>query len=133
MCDTEPDPRKNILPLRAFSDRQSAEQLKLIIRVRKARKHFFPLSILADPRWRLLLEAYYALLEQRRISVSNLCDAADVSRSASLRWIKTLQEERMLVRKTDPNDHRATWVELSPRGESAMRRYFEAIANALPI
>ena len=81
----------------------------------------------------MLLEAYYALLEQRRISVSNLCDAADVSRSTCLRWIKTLQEERMLVRKTDPHDRRTTWVELSPRGESAMRRYFEAIANALPI
>jgi DNA-binding MarR family transcriptional regulator len=81
----------------------------------------------------MLLEAYLAFVEQRRISVSSLCDAAAVPPTTGLRWVNKLEEEQMVVRVPDRLDARRIWIELSPRGVSAMSRYFEAIANALPV
>jgi DNA-binding MarR family transcriptional regulator len=121
------------LAFRPLSDELVLALLKRIITARRARRHFFHPSLLAQPSWEMLLEAYLAFLEQREISVSALSDAAAVPSTTGLRWVSKLEDEHMLVRKSDPLDKRRVWIELSPRGISAMTRYFESIANALPV
>jgi DNA-binding MarR family transcriptional regulator len=81
----------------------------------------------------MLLQTYLAFVEQRRIAVSALCDAAAVPSTTGLRWVTALEQEKMLVRIADPLDRRRVWVELSPRGISAMKRYFESIGDALSV
>jgi DNA-binding MarR family transcriptional regulator len=126
--------RSGSLPFRPLSDELVlAARLRRVITARQARRHFFHPSLLAQPSWEMLLEAYLAFLEEREISVSALSDAAAVPATTGLRWVSKLEDEQMLVRKSDPLDNRRVWIELSPRGVSAMTRYFESIANALPI
>jgi DNA-binding MarR family transcriptional regulator len=125
---------ESVHPLRLLGgDLVEASRLKRVITARQARHHFFAESLLTEPSWGMLLQAYLAFVEQRHISVSALCDAAAVPTTTGLRWVAALEQENMLIRTPDPLDRRRVWVGLSPRGISAMKRYFESIGNALPI
>jgi hypothetical protein len=125
---------KILVPIRPLpDDLAEASRLKRVITARRARQHFFAASLLAEPSWGMLLEAYLAFVEQRRISVSALCSAAEVPPTTGLRWLTLLEQEKMLIRIPDSFDRRRVWIELSPRGTSAMKRYFQSISNALPL
>jgi DNA-binding MarR family transcriptional regulator len=62
-----------------------------------------------------------------RVPVSSLCIAADVPPTTALRWLKTLVQQGLFVRRADPHDGRRVFVELAP--ERARR--FAAILPTL--
>lgn len=106
----------------------SHEQVRAIIRARRLRSRFFSEDLFADPAWDMLLDLTQAELAQVRVPVSSLCIPAAVPATTALRWIKTLTENGLLVRRADPHDGRRVFVELAPATSSAMRRYFADIA-----
>ena len=74
-------------------------------------------------------------MRQRRVTVSSLCIAAAVPSTTALRWLKTLVDRGLLIRRADPTDLRRVYIELSPATSIALRRYFaqlEAHAGASP-
>jgi hypothetical protein len=102
----------------------SADTVRSVIRARRLRARFFPEELLADPAWDMLLDLLQAEIAQLRVPVSSLCIAAAVPATTALRWLKTLVQQGLFVRRADPHDGRRVFVEHAPDTSRALRRYF---------
>ena len=109
----------------------SADTVRSVIRARRLRSRFFEEDLFADPAWDMLLDLLQAEIAQLRVPVSSLCIAAAVPATTALRWLKTLTDKGLFVRRADPHDGRRVFVELSPEASLAMRRYFAEVGNPI--
>jgi len=100
------------------------EQVQAVIRARRARARFFSEELFADPAWDMLLDLTQAEIAQVRVPVSSLCIAAAVPATTALRWITTLTDNGIFLRRADPHDGRRVFVELAPATSQAMLAYF---------
>jgi DNA-binding MarR family transcriptional regulator len=107
----------------------SADTIRSVIRARRLRARFFSEELFADPAWDMLLDLLQAEIAQLRVPVSSLCIAASVPATTALRWLKTMTEEGLFLRRADPHDGRRVFVELAPRASQAMRRYFAEVGR----
>jgi hypothetical protein len=103
----------------------TADDVKAVIKARRARDAFLPAHLFADPAWDMLLELYACELDQTRMSISNLCDASAVPATTALRWIGTLESEGLIQRQSDPLDARRFFVRLTSKAVSSMEAYFQ--------
>lgn len=97
-----------------------ATMIRRQIRMRRERERFFPAEIFGDPAWDMLLDLMAAQLEGRKVPVSSLCIAASVPTTTALRWIRSLTEAGLFVRRIDPEDARRAHVSLSAEAATAM-------------
>ena len=102
----------------------SVELVRSIIRARRLRSRFFPEDLFADPAWDMLLDLLQAEISHLRVPVSSLCIAAAVPATTALRWLKTMVQQGLFVRRADPHDGRRVFVELAPEASRALRNYF---------
>ncbi|MFL6753354.1 MAG: MarR family transcriptional regulator [Sphingomicrobium sp.] len=109
------------------SDPTTMNHVRGILRSRRLRDRFFEASLFADPAWDILLELYAAELGQYQVSVSSLCIGAAVPPTTALRWIKTLEQKGLLVRRADPHDGRRIFMEISAEASHAMEGLFKAV------
>ena len=107
----------------------SAELVRQVIRARRLRARFFDELLFADPAWDMLLDLLQAEIAQHRVPVSSLCIAAAVPPTTALRWIKTMTDAGLFLRRSDPHDGRRVFVELSPGASEAIRRYFSEVGK----
>lgn len=114
-------------------DAVSATAIRAIRQQRSRRREFFCSGLFSDPAWDILLELYSAFLEQRRISVSALCDASEVPSTTGLRWIAALESEGLLYKTSDPFDGRRIYVNLSRNGRRAMYDFFAALPRGIDV
>ena len=105
------------------------ETVRAIIRARRLRARYFDVELFADPAWDMLLDLVQAEIDQLRVPVSSLCIAAAVPATTALRWIKTMTDSGLFVRRADPHDGRRVFVEMAPDTSLAMRRYFAEIGQ----
>lgn len=98
----------------------TAEQVRKLIVTRRSRSDVLGKHLFADPAWDILLEAYATELEHQRVSIGALCAAAGVPASVALRWVRTLENEGLLLRNQEADDQADGRIELSPKGSSAM-------------
>ena len=106
------------------------ETVRAVIRARRLRSRFFDETLFADPAWDMLLDLLQAEIAQHRVPVSSLCIAAAVPATTALRWIKTMTDAGMFLRRADPHDGRRVFVELAPAASQAMRSYFAEVGKA---
>ena len=106
------------------------ETVRAVIRARRLRGRFFDETLFADPAWDMLLDLLQAEIAQHRVPVSSLCIAAAVPATTALRWIKTMTDAGMFLRRADPHDGRRVFVELAPAASQAMRSYFAEVSKA---
>jgi hypothetical protein len=111
----------------------SADTVRAVIRARRLRARFFPEDLFADPAWDMLLDLLQAEIAQLRVPVSSLCIAAAVPATTALRWLKTLVQQGLFVRRADPHDGRRVFVELAPDTSQALRRYFAEVGKVIAI
>ena len=105
----------------------SAETVRAIIRARRLRGRYFPAELFADPAWDMLLDLLQAEISKLRVPVSSLCIAAAVPATTALRWLKSMVQEGIFIRREDPHDGRRVFVELAPATSQALRRYFAEV------
>lgn len=108
----------------------SVESVRTEIRARRLRSRFFAEELFADPAWDMLLDLLQAELAQHRVPVSSLCIAAAVPATTALRWIKSMTDAGLFIRRADPHDGRRVFVELSAAASLAMRGYFAELGKA---
>ena len=108
----------------------SVDVVRSVIRARRLRSRFFDEELFADPAWDMLLDLLQAELAQHRVPVSSLCIAAAVPATTALRWIKSMTDAGLFVRRADPHDGRRVFVELSPGASAALRGYFGELSKA---
>ena len=111
----------------------SAETIRSVIRARRLRSRYFDEGIFADPAWDMLLDLLQAEIAQLRVPVSSLCIAASVPATTALRWLKSLTQQGLFVRRPDPHDGRRVFVELAPETSRALRRYFAEVGRPVVI
>ena len=109
----------------------SGETVRQVIRARRLRSRFFEEELFADPAWDMLLDLLQAEIAQLRVPVSSLCIAAAVPATTALRWLKTMTDKGIFLRRADPHDGRRVFVELAPQASLAMRRYFAEVGQAV--
>lgn len=102
-----------------------AHAVRGMIRLRRMRGQFFSEALFADPAWDMLLDLMAARLERTAVAVSSLCIAAAVPATTALRWIRTLTEHGLFVRRADPDDGRRVFIELSDEAADSMTAFFE--------
>nr|WP_255554755.1 winged helix DNA-binding protein [Sphingomicrobium sp. B8] len=102
----------------------SVERVRETIRARRLRERFFDADYFADPAWDMLLDLFAAQLTNQRVPVSALCLAAAVPATTALRWMKTLTDAGLFIRRADPRDGRRVFIELSDSAGEGMHRYF---------
>ena len=129
---TGPDATPRARPVAANEEapQVSGDAVRAVIRARRLRSRFFEEDLFADPAWDMLLDLLQAEIAQLRVPVSSLCIAAAVPATTALRWLKTMTDKGIFVRRADPHDGRRVFVELSREASSAMRRYFAEIGTA---
>ena len=106
------------------------DAVRSVIRARRLRGRYFPEDLFADPAWDMLLDLLQAEIAQLRVPVSSLCIAAAVPATTALRWLKSMTDKGIFVRRADPLDGRRVFVELSSEASMAMRRYFTDVGKA---
>jgi DNA-binding MarR family transcriptional regulator len=107
--------------------------IRSVIRARRLRSRFFEEDLFADPPWDMLLDLLQAEIAQLRVPVSSLCIAAAVPATTALRWLKTMTDKGLFLRRADPHDGRRVFVELAPAASVAMRRYFAEVGPAVAV
>lgn len=107
----------------------AVDTVRATIRARRMREKYFPADYFADPAWDMLLDLLAAEIAQHRVPVSSLCIAASVPATTALRWMKTLTDAGIFVRRADPHDGRRVFVELSSDASLALRRYFAELGG----
>jgi hypothetical protein len=126
-----PQPSGRIEPRPEIGDLPdlSANTVRAVIRARRLRSRYFPEELFADPAWDMLLDLLQAEIAQLRVPVSSLCIAAAVPATTALRWLKTMTEQGLFLRRADPHDGRRVFVELAPDTSQALRRYFAEVGQ----
>lgn len=102
-------------------------RIRRLLVARRIRDTHLGDELFADPAWDLLLQAFAADLGQKRMSVSELCEALTVPHSVTRRWIKKLEEDGYFRRREAPDE----LVELTTEGSARLRRYFEIVGPTL--
>ena len=105
------------------------ETIRQVIRARRLRARYFDEELFADPAWDMLLDLLQAEIAQLRVPVSSLCIAAAVPATTALRWIKTMTDAGLFLRRADPHDGRRVFIELSRSASDGMRRYFGEVGR----
>jgi DNA-binding MarR family transcriptional regulator len=111
----------------------SAETVRAVLRARRLRTRYFPEELFADPAWDMLLDLLQAEISHLPVPVSSLCIAAAVPATTALRWLKTLVQQGVFVRRPDQRDGRRVFVELAPEASNALRRYFAEVGKVAVI
>jgi hypothetical protein len=104
-----------------------SDQIRDVIRARRLRDQYFDADLFADPAWDMLLDLMAARLENKKVSVSSLCIAANVPPTTALRWIKIMTEEEIFRRQADAKDGRRIFIELSDDAAAGMVGFFSVI------
>jgi len=127
------EPRHFVPQAQGNAPAVSADTVRAVIRARRLRSRFFADDLFADPAWDMLLDLLQAEIAQLRVPVSSLCIAAAVPATTALRWLKTMTDKGMFVRRADPHDGRRVFVELAPDASVALRRYFAQVGPVAAI
>ena len=84
-------------------------------------------DLFGEPAWDILLDLYIAKGEGKHVSVSSACIGSAAPSTTGLRWLGVLADEGLVVREADAGDHRRVLVRLTPAGQTAMDRFFDAV------
>ena len=78
-----------------------------------------------------MLENLHILIEQHGVDgaiyVSEVARAMRQPMPAVSRTLRTMEQDGSIVRETDPNDRRKTWVRITPQGEQARLQSEQAL------
>lgn len=85
--------------------------------------------LLADPGWKMLLELYINLQQDRQTLVKSICLASEVPTTTALRCLRTLEDKGLVSRKADPEDRRRVFVFPTRDGRQAVERAIDRIGN----
>lgn len=123
----------DLQPAAASPDRRCVELIvKRLISERRQRGAFFPGELFADPAWELLLALTLVQAQERKTSVTQLCNQVDVPGSTAVRWIARLTEQGFFIRRDDATDKRRKYIELSSHAYATMVAYCTVTPAATP-
>jgi hypothetical protein len=79
-----------------------------------------------EPAWDLLLDLFHSQVTERPISLSSGCIASCAPTSTTMRHIRRLERNGLLLRSRDPEDGRRWLLRFTERGWTLMRQVLSA-------
>jgi DNA-binding MarR family transcriptional regulator len=95
----------------------------------RARASYVPWDV-SDPVWGILLELLEAEIQGRSASLSSIRNLGAVPARAADRSLKALERHALVVRRAHPLHSEDEIIGLSPKGSSALRRYFDEVVES---
>lgn len=99
--------------------------------LRRLRKNILGEDYFSGPAWDVLLQLFESYALQRRDTIGNVCDGADIAGTTGLRWISRLEQQGLITVSDDILDRRRRFVVLSNPGVEKMMKYFSGVAPHL--
>lgn len=99
--------------------------------LRQLRKRLFGREAFSGPPWDILLHLFESHTLQRRCSIGNVCDGADLPCTTGLRWFSKLEQKGLIRLRDDHFDGRRRFVDLTDSGIELMTKYFCGVAPHL--
>jgi len=96
---------------------------------RRERRHFLPVDLFSDPAWDMLIMLYCAEGQGQPVTVTALCNAADIPPTTGLRWVNELERRGLIVRRPHPSDRRSTLAALSEEARERLRAFFSRVGE----
>lgn len=103
--------------------RSRLQRVSSIIEARRTRDQIFPSGLFHDPAWNILLELYASHLQNRRVSISDVCLFSGTSSTSTLRWIGVLVDRGYVHREPDARDGRRTHIILTETAIETLDRF----------
>jgi DNA-binding MarR family transcriptional regulator len=108
-----------------LGNRTHLEKAVYLYEHRRKRNGYFDGALFSDPAWDILLDLYIAQESGREIAVQSACIGAAVPPTTALRWLKVLEDHKLVKRREDPQDHRRRFIRLTPMAVDALTRYLD--------
>ena len=99
------------------------ETVSWLVKARRNRASYLPAELFAEPAWDILLNLFQCDLAHEQVAVASACDAAAAPASTALRWLRTLEQQGLVLRRGHPLDPTKALVVLAPATRTALRRY----------
>lgn len=112
--------------------RVTAPLVRSLLRARRLRDRYLG-ARLGEGGWTLLLVAYAARLEGKRLSPARLAEAAGLAPTSTLRGLQRLCELGLLAREPNPRDERGVLIALGDEAAERVEAYLEAALRAAPV
>ena len=93
------------------------------------RGSYLPSELLSDPAWGILLELLLAEIQGRQAFLSRIRKVSAVPASTADRWLKALERDGLVARRSEPLHPEDEIVSLSRTGSSALRSYFHEVQS----
>jgi DNA-binding MarR family transcriptional regulator len=87
---------------------------------RERRKQILEPELFGEPGWDILLSLYAAEHAGYRMKIAAVCNESGVPDTTALRWIESLRELGLIVKRRNPLDARSSFVELTPMAHEKM-------------
>lgn len=100
---------------------------RMVLDCRRQREHFFNRNMFGEPAWDILLMLYVAEPSSGRLTMSRLAEWVGAPPTTVARWVKFLEEERLVERKPHPTDRRTVFISLLQKGRAALDSYLEML------
>lgn len=100
-----------------------------VVNARARLRRMFEIDIVNGPAFDMLLRIFAANEANNAISITALGAAAGVPHASTARWVRALEDNGIVQRKQDPNDHRRSELALTSRAESVLRDWLAAISS----
>jgi DNA-binding MarR family transcriptional regulator len=102
---------------------------KRLKNARNVRNSMLPPDLFGEPAWDILLALYVAECEQYRLKVSAVLVESNVPSTTGLRWVETLVQSGLVMRKPHATDARVIHVQLTVDGMSRMTACLSALSE----
>jgi DNA-binding MarR family transcriptional regulator len=96
--------------------------------LRHLRRTLLGADLYSGPAWDILLYLFESSVDQRRDTIGNVTTSTDLPSTTVLRWIRRLDQERLVHLCDDHLDGRRRYVELSQAAIDLMNNYFSRAA-----
>jgi hypothetical protein len=106
------------------------ETVSWLIHVRRDRSAYLPASLFGEPAWDILLHLFRSELVDEPVSVAAARLAAAVPETTASRWLRVLEQQRLILVQSGAGDGVETLVALAPKTRTELRRYFVALLEA---
>jgi DNA-binding MarR family transcriptional regulator len=127
---TKPASNSREIPSAAARAQVEEDEVRRIIDLRERRAELFGRSLFKEAAWDILLELYADALENRQLSVTQLCAACRISIATTVRWLSALEDRGWIVRRADLADQRRSMVSLTKRARATMDMLFRDLTHA---
>ena len=102
---------------------------RAILNSRRLRDRFFSRDLFGEPAWDILLLLYASDQSAGRLTMTRLAEWIEVPLTTVGRWVKILEEERLVERQAHPTDRRTVFINLLEKARTALDTYLARLSD----